>query len=309
MVKSVFGFHDNKEEEVMKGMLFVIIAFVAFSFAGVASAENPPSQIFCVPAGDPNNGTTLDITADMSGNIYYTEIGAGVTKLNYQGQPLLTWGAGLFSTPTGIVAGKDGYIYVCDLNNGMVRKFTQNGDHVLSWAIPVFTNFSGPYGIDQAPNGEIYVCDPSQAQILIFTPDGELIRHWSYGVSGYGIGVAVDKNGQLVYVGKRGANVVDVFDTLGNPISTWSTPGCYNLETDAAGFVYVATNTASGVVKYSSGGVMQYSLTTAPNPTGVAINSWGWLYATIIGSVCAYGDGPPIAVKESSWGAIKALYK
>lgn len=286
---------------------FYIFALAALVFAmlvpALSFAETPLPLLYCIQAGN-----TVDVAADVSGNIYLTEIGVGVHKLTYMGQPILTWGTDLFRTATGIVAGQDGYIYVCDLNNGMVRKFTQNGEHVLSWAIPVFANMSEPYGIDQAPNGEIYVCDPGQAQILIFTPEGELLRHWSCGESGMGIGVAVDKNGLLVYVGKRGANVVDVFDTLGNPIRTWTVPGAYNLDTDNGGYVYVATNsTTGGVQKYDRYGVLQYSLTEAYGPCGVAVNPWGWVYATNSGYLCAFGD-PATPTTKTTWGQLKSLY-
>lgn len=275
----------------------VTATVLLLALANVALAEDPPPQIFCVSAGN-----TVDITVDDASNIYYTEIGVGVHKLTSQGQHLLTWGAELFNTATGIVAGQDGYVYVCDLNHGMVRKFTQNGVHVLSWIIPVFENYSQPYGIDQAPDGSIWVCDAAQGQVVNFTSVGELIQHWP----SRGIGIAVDNNGELVYVST--GNLVSVYDTLGNPVRTWPNPGNYNLETDPVGFVYLATNSLSGVVKYDRFGVEQYSLVAAPYAVGVAVSNRGLVYATTVGYVCAFGH-LSISVEPSTWTNVKTLYR
>ncbi|MCB1157496.1 MAG: SMP-30/gluconolactonase/LRE family protein [Leptospiraceae bacterium] len=128
--------------------------------------------------------STGGLTMDSSGNLYFTDPGPGIirkidttssTTNTIAGSAFVSGssdGAGtnaLFNSPTGIVIGKDGYLYVVDSYNNKIRKIdTRNntvstvvGDGSIGSQDGNGTNarFNTPFGIAVDKNGNLYISE------------------------------------------------------------------------------------------------------------------------------------------------------
>jgi predicted membrane-bound mannosyltransferase/DNA-binding beta-propeller fold protein YncE len=142
-----------------------------------------------------------------------------ILHLDTDGNTLHEWGSfadvqvtpesnGLFNEPWGIAVGPDGSVYVTDVWNHRVQKFTAEGTFVKTWGF--FSQgetpdaFYGPRGIAVDAEGRVYVADTGNKRIVVFDADGNAITE--FGGTGFDpgqfdepVGVTVDRNG-TVYV-------------------------------------------------------------------------------------------------------------
>jgi sugar lactone lactonase YvrE len=63
-------------------------------------------------------------------------------------------------------------VYVTDVNNNRIQKFTANGTFITSWGTEGEGEgqFSGPEGIDIDSQGGVYVADTGNFRIQVFRP-------------------------------------------------------------------------------------------------------------------------------------------
>jgi DNA-binding beta-propeller fold protein YncE len=150
-----------------------------------------------------------------------------------------SWGEGLFARPHGILVGPDDAVYCTDDADHTVRKFTPDGNLLLTLGTsgkPSDTGatsvdfrtvrrsagpFHYPCNVAVGPNGDIFVCDGyGNARIHRFSPDGRLLRSWGEPGTEPGQfriphGIAVDSAG-TVYVADRENGRLQMFDATGN---------------------------------------------------------------------------------------------
>ena len=156
--------------------------------------------------------------------------------------------------PRGIAVGPSGYIYVTDTSLHCVKKFTNNGQLVATWNTP---GMNVPYGVDVDSLGNIYVAGDGLIRKL--GSNGELITSWA--TADTPTDVAVDSSGH-VYVSCYGANRIQKFTTSGNFVTEWGTAGTgdgqfnspYGIDVDDFGYVYVCEEYNHRVQKFSSDG-------------------------------------------------------
>jgi len=78
----------------------------------------------------------------------------------------------------------DGSVYVADMRNNRIQKFTSDGKFVRKWGT-VGTGdgeFNEPHGVAVASDGSVYVADTFNNRIQKFTSDGVFVSKWgSYG--------------------------------------------------------------------------------------------------------------------------------
>ena len=86
------------------------------------------------------------------------------------------WGAngsddGQFNGPNGVAVASNGSVYVADVNNHRIQKFTADGVFVTKWGANGSDDgqFRNPGGVAVASNGSVYVADVNNHRIQKFT--------------------------------------------------------------------------------------------------------------------------------------------
>jgi sugar lactone lactonase YvrE len=170
------------------------------------------------------------------------------------------FGAGMFASPHGLYADRDGNIWATDFQaksgkGHTVTKFSPDGKVLMVLGKPGVAGndqqtFHEPSAVLVAPNGNIFVADghtqdKGNARIVKLDPHGKFLAQW--GEHGSKPGqmdiphcLAMDSQGRL-FVGDRGNNRMDIFDQNGKFIASWSQfgrpSGCY---IDSHDMLYVA---------------------------------------------------------------------
>src|SRR5262245_43304314 len=168
-----------------------------------------------------------------------------VVVFDGDGNFLRSWGEGLFARPHGILIGPDDSVYCTDDLDHTVRKFTPDGNLLLTLGtsgnpsdtgatsvdyrtiIRVGPPFHYPTNVALSPSGEIYVSDGyGNARVHKFSADGRLLLSWGKPGSGPGQfhvphGIAVDRQG-TVYVADRENSRIQLFAPDGKFLSEWT---------------------------------------------------------------------------------------
>jgi DNA-binding beta-propeller fold protein YncE len=157
-----------------------------------------------------------------------------------------SWGQGLFTLRThGITVGPDDMLYCTDDGNHTVRKFTPDGQLLLTLGTSGVASdtgyvhgdlnsiahggppFNRPTNLAVAPNGELYVSDGyGNARVHRFSASGELVQSWGQpgiepGQFHLPHGIAVDRNGRVL-VADRENDRVQVFSPEGEFLTIWT---------------------------------------------------------------------------------------
>ena len=203
--------------------------------------------------------------------------------------------SGHFSYPQFIAVGDDGSIYVSDLGNKRVQKFSSNGEYITEWGKSGKQSgeFHYPSGI--AVSGDsVFVADRDLNRIQKFSLDGEFIAEWGEkgkndGQLYFPNGIAVN-NGTL-YVADTGNQRIQIFSTDGEFISSFGSSGLgegqfltvVGIDIDADGNVYVTDKGNKKIEKFdATGKFIQSFLFHSPNytfsPEAIAVDSTGEMF-------------------------------
>jgi sugar lactone lactonase YvrE len=221
--------------------------------------------------GDGQFDYPIGVAVDSSGNVYvvdegnnriqkFTSNGQFITKWGGKGVPGLvdkTEGDGLFYDPWGIAVDKFDNVYVADLLNYRVQKFTSDGTFIGKWGESGYGNgtFIAPDCIAVDSLGYVYVGDSSRIQK--FTSDGVFVTTWGNpNPQPYDIpplfdpwGVAIDGEG-YVYIADGFYDSVQKWTSNGTLVAKWGSEGegdgqffhSSAVAVDALGNVYVSDN-------------------------------------------------------------------
>jgi DNA-binding beta-propeller fold protein YncE len=79
---------------------------------------------------------------------------------------------GKFNNPAGVAIDSEDNVYITDVNNNRIQKFTSDGTFITSWGSEGEGEgqFSEPEGIDIDPEGNVYVADTGNFRIQVFRP-------------------------------------------------------------------------------------------------------------------------------------------
>ena len=148
------------------------------------------------------------------------------------GNFLKSWGEGMFNTPHGSCIESDRYIYLADSGNHTVRKFTLDGELVMTLGTEDAPRdgkpFDRPTGVSVSSVGEIFVSDGyGNRMVHKFSPEGELLLSWGESGEGPGQfalphGIFAHRNGNI-YVADRENHRIQIFDHNGTFINQWMT--------------------------------------------------------------------------------------
>lgn len=207
----------------------------------------------------------VGVATDSHDNVYVFDRGPHpVIVLDRDGRFLRAWGEGLLVRPHGIMVGPDDTVYCTDDFDHTVRKFTPDGELLLTLGTSgrhsdtgattvdyrTIRRAAGPFcfptNVALSPTGEIYVADGyGNARVHHFAPDGSLLDSWGEPGAGPGQfhvphGIAVDHDG-TVYVADRENSRIQRFTADGRYIDNWNEIArpC-EVFIDPAGYVFVA---------------------------------------------------------------------
>ena len=150
---------------------------------------------------------------------------------------VLAWGkkgdqAGEFYSPIGIAINKKDEVYVTDLNNARLQKFTADGKYLggfdLLWDTPKRkTNLAGGIAVDA--KGLIYLSFMGQDKVAVYTEEGKLVRQWGRRGQGDGEfhqpgGIALGPDG-TVYVADQCNHRIQKFTPEGKFLGQWGEHG------------------------------------------------------------------------------------
>ncbi|MFO1022653.1 MAG: peptidyl-alpha-hydroxyglycine alpha-amidating lyase family protein [Planctomycetales bacterium] len=194
----------------------------------------------------PAEMTWMEVTAvatDSHNRVFVFNRGPHpVMIFDAEGNFLSSWGAGLFARPHGITIGPDDSVYCTDDLDHTVRKFTPEGQLLLTLGTSgkpsatgatsvdfrtierVGAPFHFPTNVALSSSGEIYVSDGyGNARIHKFSPDGKLLLSWGEVGAAPGQfkiphGIALDAQDR-VYVADRENSRIQVFSPEGKFLS------------------------------------------------------------------------------------------
>jgi large repetitive protein len=205
---------------------------------------------------------------------------------------ILEWGEsglskpGHFSFPQNLAIDELGNVYVTDLGNKRVQKFTDDGTFLVAWGGSGSGSgqFHSPAGI-VVYDGTVFVADNQLHRIQTFDLEGNFITQWGEEGSANGQfilpnGIAVGVNG-TIYVVDTGNQRIQKFTPDGQFISEFGESGTddgkfvtpIGITVDNQENIYVSDPGKNKIFKYDSEGVFIQSY--GPNFAGFAMMPQG----------------------------------
>jgi len=200
-----------------------------------------------------------------------------------------------FNTPSALVLGKDGNLYVADTGNNRIRKITPDGrvstvagDGTAGYVdgAAAQAQFNGPIGLAISPGGDIYVADTYNDVIRMITTEGQVTTVAGGGTPGYADGeqkVALfDTPSGIVVVEDSGLIVADTgnrrlrkISANGNvttlPVSGEELSRPIGLAFSHDHYLYVTELDEARVVQVAPDGTARVIAAQFNQPTGIAI--------------------------------------
>ncbi len=192
------------------------------------------------------------VAVDAADQVYlFTRYDHQVLVYTADGKFLRAWGNGTFTNAHSIRVGPDGAVYCVDNGDHTVRKFTPDGELLLTLGVPgtpadtgyrtdlpvkihhveTVARAAGPFNgctdIAIGPAGDIFVSDGyGNCRVHHFSADGTLVSSWGEIGSGPGQfmlphGIALTPDGRLL-VADRENERIQVFRTDGRYLGEWT---------------------------------------------------------------------------------------
>ena len=173
---------------------------------------------------------------------------------------------GYFSHPQSVAVGNDGSVYVSDLGNKRIQKFSSTGEFISEWGKSGKQSgeFHYPSGI-AVSNDFVFVADRDLNRIQKFSLDGTFVSEW--GGKGIHDGQFFFPNGldvynEVLFVVDTGNQRIQTFSIDGEFLSSFGTSGlgpgqfltAVGIDIDDDGNVYVADKGNGKVEKFSIDG-------------------------------------------------------
>jgi tripartite motif-containing protein 71 len=248
---------------------------------------------------------------DSSGNVYVADLeGNRVEKFDSAGNFVLMWGKGVdqtnpgdvciaasgdtcqagssgsangqFDSPNGVATDSSGNVYVADLGNDRIQRFSPSGVFLGKWGSHGTGNgqFDMPEDVAVDSAGDVYVADLVNNRVQRFSSTGTFLGKWGTAGSGPGqfeqpVAVATDSQ-RNVYVVDVVNQRVQVFRPSGVFIKQWdgasagggALNGPTSIAVGVAGTIYVADAGNNRVEMFSENDATAPQTTIASGPSG-----------------------------------------
>ena len=181
-----------------------------------------------------------------------------IIECDAQGRFLKGWGQKWVQTAHGLRIDAHDNIWVTDIGNHRVLKFSPTGKLLLALGSngqpgQGNTEFDKPTDVAFGPDGEFYVADGyGNSRVVKYSARGTYLQSW--GRPGKGPGefhlphsILVDRGGRVL-VGDRENNRIQVFDRSGKLLTIWPGFAPYGLAQDSQGRVFVADGRANKIL-------------------------------------------------------------
>jgi DNA-binding beta-propeller fold protein YncE len=178
----------------------------------------------------------VDLAVDLQDRVFLFCRGEHpLIVFDREGNFLKSWGDGFFKRPHGMTIGPDGSLYCTDDFDHVVRKFSPDGELLLTIGTPgqaaPFQGgepFNRPTKVALEPEtGNLYISDGyGNSRVHKYTAKGGLLFSWGRpgpepGEFNLVHSVCTDRQGR-VYVADRESHRVQVFDDTGRYITQWN---------------------------------------------------------------------------------------
>lgn len=229
-----------------------------------------------------------DMAFAPDGSIYVSDTGNNrIQHITREGEVLHVWGTygslesggqpegGQFDQPWGIAVGPDGSVYVADLWNHRIQKFTSEGQFIDTWGIfgqaETLYALWGPRDIAIDDQGRLFVTDTGNKRIVVYDADGEAL--FDFGEQGFElgqfhepVGLAIDSEGNLFVADTWNQRIQMLAPSEDgedyDPVTAWDVSGWYGesldnkpyIAVDEQGFVYVTDPEGYRVLQFNSNG-------------------------------------------------------
>ena len=184
------------------------------------------------------------VATDSRSRVYVFSRGAHpMMVFDRDGEFVASWGEGAFAKAHNVRVSPDGFLFCSDMRDHTVRKFTLEGELVMTLGTPNAPSdtggdgrdvkikrsagpFNGPTDVAFGPSGELYVTDGyANARVHRFSADGRLVSSW--GAPGgrpgeFNLPHNALIDGETLYVADRENNRVQVFDLGGGFVAEWT---------------------------------------------------------------------------------------
>ena len=217
-------------------------------------------------------GACSGVALDSKQNIYLFHRGKQpIICIDRNGKFLRSWGDDTIDTAHGLRIDRDDNVWVTDIGNHQVFKFSPKGVLLLTLgkagtAGDGVDEFNKPTDVALGPKGEIFVSDGyGNSRVMKFTPNGGFLAQWGEpgdGPSQFDLPhtIVVDGKNRVV-VGDRENDRVQVFDQRGKLLEIWKGFAPFGLAYDQKGNLFVADGRANKVLQLDA--------------EGQVIGSWG----------------------------------
>jgi sugar lactone lactonase YvrE len=182
------------------------------------------------------------------------------------------WGSGdgQFISPHSVVVDGAGDVYVTDIGNRRIQKFTSEGGFITKWGEQGTGDgqFEDPFDVAVDGASNVYVTDSAweNSRIQTFDSFGNFLAKWGGQGSGDGQfwtprGIDIDEQGN-VYVVEQSNHRIQKFDSNGNFLGKWGGQGSgdgqfeqpFGVAVDDAGNLYVSDTYNNRIQKFDSSG-------------------------------------------------------
>lgn len=177
-------------------------------------------------------GAVPGVAVDAKDNVYvFTRAEPPVQVYDAQGKFLRGWGQGSIKSAHHIKVDREGYIWISDIVNHVVEKYTPEGKLLLTLGTKGKAgrdkqHLNKPTDMAVTASGDIYISDGyGNARVVQYDKNGKFIREWGELGSGPGQfsiphAIAADSKGRI-YVADRNNVRVQVFDSQGKFLEEW----------------------------------------------------------------------------------------